>query len=82
MNWQTQLSEQQIFLVQREGEQTSGQTRLLVCASTVRLTQKHPCPHGTPQPFWHFDSGPRFWASETNDQHLDPGYSSWSVFSC
>lgn len=69
MNCQAQLSEPQIFLVQREGEEKSGllklQARLLPCMCEY-LKQKHPCLHSTQKNgytliytliLWHTNSG-------------------------
>lgn len=67
MNCQAQLSEPQIFLVQREGEEKSGllklQARLLPCMCEY-LKQKHPCLYITRKNtliytliIWHTDSG-------------------------
>lgn len=69
MNCQAQLSEPQIFLVQREGAEKSGllklQARLLPCMCKY-LTQKHPCLHSTRKTsntmiytltLWHADTG-------------------------
>lgn len=69
MNCQAQLSEPQIFLVQREGAEKCGllklQARLLPCMCKY-LTQKHPCLHSTRKTgntliytltLWHADTG-------------------------